>query len=163
MNKMFKKNLLLFLATVLLAPAFQSCERDSDMMSSDLQLSRAPYNEWRLDGFAYRSNEATYSNSKQSYSVEKLDMVSPVLLTLQKEGVFSGNTPANTITGNFVFDSSRGTFSFLTIESTGYNEQPDGVRYLACLKSVASYAIFEKKLHLYYKDKTHFLLFSAVE
>src|SRR5690554_3467338 len=160
---MLKKFFVLFLAAILLAPAFQSCERDNDMMSSDLQLSRAPYNEWRLDGFAYRSNEAAYANNKQSYSVEKLDVALPLLLNLQKEGVFSGNTPANTITGDFIFDSSRGTFSFLTIGSTGHNEQPDGVRYLACLKSVASYAIFEKKLHLYYKDKTHFLLFSAVE
>lgn len=160
---MFKKSCLLFLATLLCASSFQSCDREESMMSDQLQL-RVPYREWKFDGFATRSTEAGYINNKQSYSLEKFEATALLFLNLQQDGTFSGNTPANQINGNFTFDLSRGTLSFLTIESSGFTEQSGGTRYLACLTSVASYAVFEKTLHLYYtKDKTHFLLFSAVK
>ena len=159
---MFKKRFFLFSA-LLFVTAFQSCEREEDMMSSELQL-RVPYKVWKLEGFATRNSDESYFNNKQSYSVQKLESGSLLLLDLKKDGTFVGNTLANKISGDFIFDAYRGTFSFSSFDSTGSEVSTDGVQYVACLKSVTAYAVFEKSLYLYYtKDKTHFLLFSTVE
>ena len=149
------------MAVFLGASFFQSCEQDEGMMSDQLQL-RFPYGEWKFEGFATHANEAAYKNNKQDYSVSKLDVASPLLLHLKKDGMFSGNTPVNTFHGDYTFHGSRGTLAFTTIESTNMKERSDGTRYMAYLKAVNSYAVFEKTLHLYYEDKTRFLLFTAV-
>ena len=159
---MFNRVFFFFLAVFSGASFFQSCEQEESMMSDQLQL-RFPYGEWKFEGFATHANEAAYKNNKGDYSVSKLDVASPLLLHLKKDGMFSGNTPVNTIHGDYTFHGSRGTFAFTTIESTDMKELPDGTRYIACFKVVNSYAVFEKTLHLYYEDKSRFLLFTAVE
>ena len=133
---------------------------------------RAPYGEWKFEGFATSSKEDAQGNllnSNQSYSLSKYNSDNsrnPLLLTLTKEKTFAGNTPSDEISGEFTFDPSRGTFSFIIYPDDSV-EKDNGPSYLACLQSVTSYAVLatsnlEQKLHLYYtKDKTRFLLFSA--
>lgn len=102
-------------------------------------------------------------NNIQLYTVEKLEVVPPLLLDLKKEGTFIGTTPANNIRGDFLLDY-RGAFSFTTIDSSDRTEGVIGSRYISCLHSVSTYAVFEKTLHLYYtKDKSLFLLYTAAE
>ena len=165
---MLKKIVCFFSLSLFFAFIFQACQEADDSLPTELQL-RSPYKVWELEGFAIHDNEGrsfrsmNSVNNIQLYTVEKLEVVPPLLLDLKKEGTFIGTTPANNIRGDFLLDY-RGAFSFTTIDSSDRTEGVIGSRYISCLHSVSSYAVFEKTLHLYYtKDKSLFLLYTAAE
>lgn len=170
---MIRKSIFLFLSILFSMPFFYSCEREEDMLADGLPL-RTPFQVWEFEGFATvnknNSQSASLSNTS-SYSLVEVNSTVPLILSLTQERTFTGNTPSHKISGEFTYDPSRGTFSFTSFYPENLVEQGDGARYLSSLKSVSSYAIlmisnseFEQKLRLYYtKDKTRFLLFSAVK
>lgn len=140
---------------------FQSCDKDDDLMTEEVQL-RSTYGQWKFEGLATHDIETGLSNNKQSYSLNKLNTSTPIVLSLSRDGTYSLITPTGEISGEFSFNF-RGAFSFTKIDSSNYIQQSAKNQYVSYLENVTSYSVFEKTLHLYYLDRTHFMLFSSVE
>lgn len=134
---------------------FFSCSRADELSMESMLELQSPYGQWKLESFAIKG------------SVQKqivLGGSNAYLLTLNKDGTFTGTTSANNISGKFTIDMYRGGISFSAADFFSSNrmaETNEGSLYLSRLLKVKRYRVFTSQLHLYYSDN-EYLLFVKV-